>query len=128
MKFVFIDDDPDSRRQWLEWARGNGHRAQAVESVWHAKDLAADYYVIDMSAVGDLMSPHAMYSPICKLAELHPGATILIVSACSEGTVRGVIEDVMEHIAEARIGYGGWGRFQDLEKAIAKIEPYKEDF
>ena len=27
-----------------------------------------------------------------------------------------------------RLAYGGWGRFEDLERAIAKLELYEEDF
>jgi len=128
MRFVFIDDDSDNRKQWVRWAKQKGHRAQAVESVFEAVDLVADYYVLDMSAVGDMLRMHAMYSPICKLAELHPGAGIIILSACSENSVRGVIDDVAAHIDGLRIEYGGWGPFEGVEKALAKLEPYEEDF
>lgn len=125
MRFVFIDDDPDSRRQWVDWATGRGHRAQAVESVFEAKDLVADYYVFDLSAVGSFLNTHAMYSPICKIVELHPGAGIIIISACSENTVRDVIDEVAEHIDGLRIEYGGWGTFDGLEQALKSL---KEDF
>lgn len=125
MRIVFINDDADSRIQLKEWATGRGHRVTAVESVWDAKDIVADYYVIDMSAVGEMMNPHSMYSPICKLAELHPGAGIIIMSACSESTVRDVIDDVVAHIKGLRVEYGGWGKFEDLAKALSV---YEEDF
>ena len=118
MRFVFIDDDPDSRQLWLEWAEDKGHRAWAVESAFEAKDLVADYYVFDLSAVGDILQPHMMYSPICSLLELHPGATIITVSAMSQLTVEDVIADVQKHFPDADVRYGGWGKYKDFEAAL----------
>lgn len=118
MRIVFIDDEPDNRRQWLEWAKRKGHDAWAVESVFDAKDYTADFFVFDLSAVGNIMQPHSMYSPICRLIELHPGAGIILLSATSEQTVRSVIEEVSIHFDNPQIEYGGWGTFEGVEKAL----------
>jgi hypothetical protein len=41
---------------------------------------------------------HAVYSPIAKLGELHPGAVILIVSGVTKAALESVAEDVREHV------------------------------
>ena len=122
MRIVFIDDNSDSRKQWMDWAKGKGYSSWVAESVFDAKDFAADFFVFDLSAVGDLMQPHSMYSPICKLIELHPGAGIILMSATSERAVRDVIDEVSIHFDSPRIEYGGWGTFEGVEKALKLLE------
>lgn len=117
MRFVFIDDDKDSADQWLEWAKRNGHKAYHAESTLEANGISADFYVFDISAVSGILRPEYAYSPICTLAENHPGAVMVIVTGVAKGCVEDVIEDVYEAIG-VRPLYGGWGAYDDFEKAI----------
>lgn len=120
-RFVFINDDKHARRQWLEWAKRKGHSAFAVDNAFEANNIAADYYVFDISAVapGTLSSRNA-YSPICKVAENNPGAIIVIVSAMGKECVQDVIDDVFD-ASGVRVIYGGWGTYADFEKAIKLV-------
>ena len=120
-RFVFIDDDPQSREQWLTWGKRNKYDVYAVESAYEAKGIPADFYVFDISACGSgIINPHSAYSPICSLIELFPGSVFVIVSGISKNTVEDVIADVKEHI-DGIVIYGGWGTYKDFEKAI---KPY----
>lgn len=116
-KFVYINDDPDEREQWLRWARENNHRAWAVESALAAVDINADYYVFDISAIAPMTitNPHLAYSPICSMIERHPGAEIIILSAVGKHTVEAIIEEVYERTGIKPI-YGGWGTYAEFEK------------
>lgn len=62
---------------------------EALEST-----VRADFIVIDISAVGYTMmgGAHQYYSPICSLADKHPGANIIIVSAMGKQFIDDVIE------------------------------------
>lgn len=117
LKFVFIDDDKDNAEQWLRWAKDSGFRAEHVESILAADKIRADFYVFDISAVGSILSPEHAYSPICTIAERHPGATIVIVSGIARGCVEDVIEDVFEACG-VRPLYGGRGKYEAFEAAI----------
>jgi hypothetical protein len=120
LRFVFIDDDVDSRNQWLEWGNRRNYITKAVEDVFEAVKINADFYIFDISAVAPIIHTHSAYSPICKLHELHPGGIIVIISGIPKVQVEEVCEDVERHCGY-RPSYGGWGKFEDLEKAI---QPY----
>ena len=116
-RIVFINDDPEDRRLWLRWARDKKYIAHAVDNILDANKIpGVDYYVFDISVVCPILSLHMAYSPICTLAENHPGATIVIVSAIGEGSVDDIVEEVKERTGIDVIN-GGWGCFDDFEKA-----------
>lgn len=117
LKFVFVDDDQDNGRQWLRWAKDSGYRAEHVESILEADKIRADFYVFDISALGSILSTEHVYSPICTIAERHPGAILVIVSGIAKGCVEDVIEDVFDACG-VRPLYGGWGKYKDFEAAI----------
>lgn len=120
MRFVFIDDDPQSREQWLQWAKRKNHQAWAFSNAYEAKDTPADFIMFDVSACGSgIINTHSAYSPICSLIERFPGAVFVIISGISRGSVEYVIENVKEHSKQGAIViYGGWGAYKDFEKAI----------
>jgi hypothetical protein len=120
-RFVFINDNPDDQKQWLEWAERRGHSAFAVDNTLDANNIAADYYVFDISAVSGILNVNFAYSAICKVAEHHPGATMVIVSAVGEATALAVIEEVYDASGVKAI-YGGWGTYELFEKAIGENE------
>lgn len=117
LRFVFINDDSESRRQWKEWAKGKGFSGYAVESALEASKIPSDYYVFDVSAIGGMFDPHICYSPICKIIETCPGATIVIVSGMSKNFIDEIIQEI-KSITGVTVLYGGWGTFQDFEKAV----------
>ena len=121
MKFVFIDDDKNVGACWKEWAKDEEHSAELVDNILDAVNIRADFYVFDISAVASIFDPIKAYSPICTLIEHHPGAVIVIVSGIGKGGREDIIDIVKEYKSEALIVDGGWGRFEDFEKAI---EPY----
>ena len=117
LKFVFIDDDRDSAERWLRWAADAGYRYKHAESALEAVKIVADFYVFDISAISGILSPEKAYSPICSIAERHPGAMMVIVSGIAKGCVEDVIEDVFDACG-VRPLYGGWGKHEDFEAAI----------
>lgn len=101
-RLVFIDDDKDNRRQWLEWSKCNGYFALAFESAYDANTVRADCYIFDVSAVASWTgSLQGAYSPIARLMQDHPGAEIIIGSCMSRNYVEDVLDEV-EKVAGRR--------------------------
>jgi hypothetical protein len=120
-RFVFIDDDIENHEQWLRWAKRKGYDGYAVETAFEADKIPADFYIFDITAVaGSIFQAHNAYSAVCTMIENHPGATMVIVSGVSKGTVEDVIDEVEDRIGVRPI-YGGWGAYSDLEKAIKDL-------
>ena len=118
LTFVFIDDDKDTADQWLRWAEEKGYTAYHAESALEANRIRSDFYVFDISVVAPSVTLYyTAYSAIATLAENHPGATIVIVTGLAGPCVEDVIEDVYE-VCGVRPIYGGWGKYEDFEKAL----------
>lgn len=95
-RFCFVDDDETNRSNWLAWAEKKGKSAAAFESAYEANQWPADVYVFDLSALSPMCVGHHAYSPICRLAEDHPGSEIVIASCLGIEYVQEVIDDVEE--------------------------------
>jgi hypothetical protein len=123
-RICFVDDDEDSRRQWLEWAAGKGYPAEAFESAFDANGNDADIFVFDVSAVspfaGGAFGRHA-YAPVCRLMEDHPDAEIVIGSCVSRGTVEGIIADVERNSGRRPFFFDMSKGFEGLERALLAI-------
>lgn len=105
-RFCFVDDDETNRSNWLAWAEKNGKSAAAFESAYEANQWAADVYVFDLSALSPMCVGHHAYSPICRLAEDHPGSELVIASCLGIEYVREVIDDV-EKVTGRRVWFSG---------------------
>jgi hypothetical protein len=117
LKFVFINDDEDDCKQWLQWAERKGYHAEVVSNVFDADRIRADFYVFDISAIAPANLIHTAYSPICTMINNHPGATFVIVSGISKYDVEATIEDVEDHVGVTVLN-GGWGTYEAFEEAI----------
>lgn len=67
-----------------------------------------DLVLIDLSAIGSIISPDGMYSPICSLLGKYPGATVVINSAVSARFSECVKEDVRQHNPDSDIRIVDW--------------------
>lgn len=131
-RICFIDDDKDSRRQWLEWAGNRGLTATAFESAFDANGTSADAFVFDVSAVSPMMVGHHAYAPICRLMADHPGAEIIIGSCMSRNAVEDVLDDV-ERVSgrrplffDASEGFRGLKRVMDTLNGQAQARPVNQ--
>lgn len=120
-RLCFIDDDPDCRRQWLEWAKDNGYTAKAFESAFEANQYVADCYVFDISAVGGFSMDHA-YAPIARLIEDHPGAEIIVGSAMSRNAVEDALDEVEQAAGRRPLFFDASYGFEGLEAVLKKVE------
>ncbi len=130
IRLIFIDDDKDKRRQWVEWVREEGCTASAFESPMEASRHNADYYIFDVSAVLPITNfsmLHTAYSPICRLMEDHPGATIIIVCAMGYSAVEEILDDI-KRISGREAHFGGVGSIDDLQSVLSSLGvwPVKE--
>lgn len=121
-RIIFIDDDPASRRQWLEWSQLKGYGAKAFESVFEANQHHADVYVFDISACcpGQMDFSRA-YSPICRLMEDHPGADIIIGSAMSRNAVEDALSEIETMSGKRPKFFDASYGFEGLEAAIKML-------
>ncbi len=123
-RLVFIDDDKDKRRQWVEWAREEGYTARAFESPMEASKHNADYYVFDVSAVcpmSNISMLYTAYSPICRLMDDHPGATVIVICALGYEAVEEVLDDI-KRVSGREAHFGGVGLTDDLQQVLESLK------
>lgn len=94
LRFCFIDDDADNRRQWLEWGQRRAMSVSAFGRVVDAIGTPADVFVIDVSAVASVSAVNLAYAPLCRLMNDHPGAVFVISSCMSRNAVEAVLDDI----------------------------------
>jgi len=118
-RFMILDDDSDSVRQIKRVVLERIPNARIVccdnllDAVNHPSKV--DVLIVDVSSLVPVMLWHAAWSPICSWIERHPGADIIINSACSG--LDAIVEDVKERSLDARVTATDWAG-ADLETLL----------
>lgn len=118
---VYINEDPDMRRQFQKLAEGDGIFLKAVGSASDANSEPAAVFCIDISSVaGSLYDFSMAYSAIIHLIEDHPEVPIVIVSAVGRKCAEEVLDDV-EGYTGVRPFYGGQGDWEGLLPILRSV-------